>query len=344
MTYKTKILLTGASGTVGSNVLQQLAENQEIDLTVFDLKTSKAQKTFAPFAQKTHIIYGDITNFKSIEAACSDKDVVIHLAAIIPPASNENPTLAYKVNVEGTQNLVRGVEAKSPNAFFLYASSVAIYGDWVKNPYINVGDPIQPSEGDEYALTKMKAEQFIRDSQLDWSVFRLCAIMGIGNHKVSGLMFEMPLDTCIEIASPEDTARAFNHAATQSNKRNLLSKKIFNLGGGTNFRMIYKDFLALNFDIFGLGEVNFLPYVFAEKNSHCGYYQDGDDLEKILHFRRDSIDTYTQKLKKATPAFQRMATKLVKSIVKKQLLKKSEPYQAYQAKDATLLKRFFDSV
>lgn len=344
MTSKTNILLTGASGTVGSNILKQLVGNPQIDLTVFDLKTSKAQKIFAPFVEKVDVIYGDITQAKSVEAACADKDVVIHLAAIIPPASNENPTLAHKVNIEGTQNLVKGIEAHSPNAFFLYASSVAIYGDRVKDPYIKVGDPIQPSEGDDYAVTKMKAEKFIRNSKLDWSVFRLCAIMGVNNHKASGLMFEMPLDTCMEIASPEDTARAFNHAATQVDKRNLLSKKIFNLGGGANFRMIYKDFLALNFDIFGLGKVDFPPYAFAEKNSHCGYYQDGDELEKILHFRKDNIDTYTQKLKKATPGIQRMATKLVKGIVKKQLLKQSEPYHAYQNKDTTLLKRFFDSI
>lgn len=344
MTRKIKILLTGASGTVGSNLVQQLVKNPQIDLTIFDLKTSKAQKKLAPFAQKIHTFYGDITNPKSIAAACDDKDVVVHLAAMIPPASNENPALTHRVNVEGTQNLIEGLEAKSPNAFLLYSSSVAIYGDRVKEPYIKVGDPIQPSEGDDYAVTKMKAEQLIKDSQLDWSVFRLCAIMGVNNHKASGLMFEMPLATCMEIASPQDTARAFYQAATQPDKQALLSKKIFNLGGGEDFRMVYKDFLALNFDIFGLGNIDFPPYAFAEKNSHCGYYQDGDDLEALLHFRQDNLDTYIERLKNATPGVQRMLTKLVKGIVKKQLLKQSEPYQAYQEKDTVLCKRFFDSV
>lgn len=53
--------------------------------------------------------------------------------------------------------------------------------------------------------------------------------MGANNHKISGLMFHMPLDTPMEITTSEDTGGAFANAVTE---RTELSGRIFNLGGG----------------------------------------------------------------------------------------------------------------
>jgi nucleoside-diphosphate-sugar epimerase len=337
MKEKQKILLTGASGMVGFEVLRQLCKQiNRFDITVFDLKTSKSVKKLNRYNDRANIVYGDISNFKDVEEIGKNQDVVIHLAAIIPPLADEKPKLANKVNTVGTQNLVRALESASPSVFLLYSSSISVYGDRLKDPFIKVGDKIKPSDRDEYAITKIKAEKIIRQSKLDCSIFRLTAIMG--GHKVSKLMFHMPLDTAMEIATPEDTARAFVNAIDH---RGQLLNQTFNLGGGEACRIIYNEFLERSFKIFGLGKPDFPPKAFAERNFHCGYYADGDELENILHFRKDTIDSYFEKVKMTVPAWQKILTRIFRKQIKKKLLKQSEPYVAWLTQEIKNISHYF---
>lgn len=95
-----KILLTGASGTVGLEVLKQLCKiKDKYEVTVFDIKSGKTIKEFLPFKEESNIIYGNINNDNDLIKVCYDKDVVIHLAAIIPPLADDNPALSYQVFV-----------------------------------------------------------------------------------------------------------------------------------------------------------------------------------------------------------------------------------------------------
>jgi nucleoside-diphosphate-sugar epimerase len=337
MNTKAKVLLTGASGTVGYEILKQLHHQKDrYEITVFDVNTSRVRKKITKFANDINIIYGDISKNDDIAKACHDKDYVIHIAAVIPPLADDMPELAHSVNTIGTENLVRNIEKYSPKAFFVYSSSISVYGDRLKDPHIYINDPILPSLGDEYAKTKIAAEEIITTSKLEWSIFRLTAIMG--GHKISKLMFHMPLPTYMEICTPADTARAFVHAIENKEK---ISSKIFNLGGGESCRCTYLEFLDRSFKIFGLGEVNFPEKSFAEHNFHCGYYADGDDLEKILKFRRDSLESYFKNEEAKVSGIQRAVTSCIKGIVKNRLVKQSEPLEAYHKSHLELSKRFF---
>ena len=293
---KTKVLVTGGSGAVGTPLLQLLSLQDKYDVTVFDLANRKTRKAYLPYRDKIKVEYGDLTNVHQVESVCKNVDVVIHLGAIIPPMADENPDLAYRVNVEGTENLILSLERYSANAFFIYASSVSVYGDRLNNPQITTNDPLIPSYGDEYAKTKIEAEKLLMASSLNWSIFRLSAIFGINNLRVTGLMFHMPLGTPIEFTTPEDTARAFYHALE---KQEVLNRKVFNLGGGETCRISYQQFLSRSFAISGLGQLNFPEKAFADKNFHCGYYADGDELEELLSFRRDSVSSYFSKLEQS---------------------------------------------
>lgn len=336
MKRNTRILLTGASGAVGYEVLKQLHVSKKYDVTAFDIKTPESVKRLSCFSHDVEIIYGDISCENEIKAACIEKDVVIHLAAIIPPLADEQPELANTVNVTGTENLIQSLEKHSPHAFLFYSSSVSVYGDRVTDPNIRVSDPLIPSEGDEYAKTKIAAEKRIMDSQLNWSIFRLSAIMG--RHKLSKLMFHQPLNTSLEIATIEDAARAFVHAIE---KRTKLSGKIFNLGGGEKCRSSYEDFLKRSFKINGLGKLNFAPKSFADKNFHCGYYQDGGDLENILHFRKDTLDSYFMKEAEKIAPFRKFITSIFRRPIKFYLQKQSEPLKAFKTKDKKAIQHFF---
>ena len=131
MNSKINVLLTGASGTVGSDVLQQLAQLENINLTVFDQKAVKSKRIFATYKDHINVIYGDLTNEKDVATIPDKLDIVIHLAAIIPLLADVKPELTRKVNVIGTKTLLNRLEMNSPNAFFMYSSSISVYGDRV---------------------------------------------------------------------------------------------------------------------------------------------------------------------------------------------------------------------
>lgn len=333
---KKSVLLTGASGTVGLEVLKQLVETDKYSITAFDKKTKAAVKKLQKFKDKVELVHGDITVANDVEKIAKNKDVVIHLAAIIPPL-NDNPQLAAQVNTGGTKLLIAALEQRAPGAFLIYSSSISVYGDRLKTPFINVGDALVPSKGDEYAKTKIAAEALLQGSKLNYTIFRLAAIMG--GHKMSKLMFHQPLDTSLEIATPRDTARAFVKAIP---KQKQLSKKVFNLGGGKNCRTTYKDFLVRSFAIYGLGNFNLPPKAFAEKNFHCGFYADGDELDEILNFRRDSLADYFAAEKGNFPRIKKFGASLFRKPIKWYLLKQSEPYEALKTDDKELKALFYD--
>ena len=333
---KKNILLTGASGTVGFEALKQLIAKSNYNIIVFDKESKQAVEKFSSYKDQVEIIYGDIS-LESDLHSIKDIDYVIHLAAIIPPVADDFPELAKKVNLTGTQNLIKQLELYSPNAFFLYSSSISVYGDRIENPLINVGDILQPSPRDHYAETKILAEASIQNSKLDYTIFRLAAIMG--NHKISKLMFHQPLNTALEIATPRDTARAFVNGIE---KQAQLSKKIFNLGGGEMCRISYKGFLERSFKIFGLGQMNFPKHSFADKNFHCGYYEDGNALEQILHFRKDSLEDYFKMEEEKVSFGRKIATQLFNKPIKWFLLQKSEPYEVFKKQDKAELNHYFN--
>jgi len=336
MNSKIDVLLTGASGTVGSEVLQQLAQLKNINLTIFDQKSVKSKRIFALYKNHINVIYGDLTNEKDVATIPDKLDIVIHLAAIIPPLADEKPELTRKVNVIGTKTLLNRLEMNSPNVFFMYSSSISVYGDRVLNPFIRTTDILLPSLGDIYAQTKIESENLIKKSKLNWTIFRLAAIMK--NHKVSRLMFHMPLSTTLEICTPSDTARAF---ITGIYKKEELIGHVFNLGGGEKCCTSYEKFLEKSFQIFGLGTLNFPDLAFANQNFHCGYYEDGNKLEEILHFRSDTLKTYYDQTRKSIPLTTRILCFTFRGIIKKFLLIQSEPYNSVRKNNKSLMVQFF---
>jgi nucleoside-diphosphate-sugar epimerase len=279
----------------------------------------------------------DLTDRAGVDASVQGIDAAIHLAAIIPPLADHQPALAERVNVQGTQNLVEALQRHAPDAFFLYSSSVSVYGDRVKNPWIKVTDLLRPSEGDYYAVTKIKAEQIINSSNLRWSIFRLTGIFN-PRQKLDPLLFHMPLDTCIEMATTRDTGYALVEALEHID---TLQECTFNLGGGEKCRVTYRDLLQGCFAAAGLNDMDFPVEAFADHNFHCGYFLDSDELERILHFQRDSLDDYLAWYAQHVPPVRRWISGVLRRPIKRYLLRQSDPYRALQQHDRKLIRRFF---
>jgi len=338
MIQKKNILLTGAAGSVGIEACKELCNNTDkYNVRLFEIDTKANQKALKPYRKHAKIYWGDLRNISTLFECVNDADVIIHLAAVIPPLADKNTELAYQVNTKGTENLIKAAKLFAPDAFFLYASSISVYGDRVKTPFINVGDELKPSLGDYYAETKIMAEELIQDSGLKWSIFRLAAIFG-PKTKMDPLFFHMPLNTSLEIATTRDTGYAFIKAI---GKLDEINSSIFNLSGGETCRINYKTFIDRSFKINGLGKLDLPENAFAHINFHCGYYADASKLNDILHFQNDSIEDYFVIMKKHVSLLSKIITTVFSNKIKNYLLRKSDPYNALKAKNKELINRFF---
>jgi len=135
-----KIFLTGGSGTLGTELI----------------KISKAYNVdFIAPASK----YCDITNPYQIHdhIKASNCDVVVHSAAITDVKATENdPSLAWEVNVLGTINILKSCKDLGKKLVFISTDYVF---DGEKGNY-TIDDPINPLSN--YAKTKAAAELLVR--------------------------------------------------------------------------------------------------------------------------------------------------------------------------------------
>lgn len=117
-----KVLVTGATGFLGSNLAAALAE-QGHEVRVLRRKTSRLT---ALEGVRFDSVIGDIMEPGSVEAAVTGCDLVFHTAAISQYWLNDRAT-TYRVNVEGTRNVVNAAR-KAGVQRLVHTSSVAALG------------------------------------------------------------------------------------------------------------------------------------------------------------------------------------------------------------------------
>ena len=156
-----KVLVTGAFGNVGTGMLHELLKRDH-EVRVFEKDTQKNRQIARRYKRKVEIRFGDILNIRDIDEAVRGMEVVVHLAAVIPPLADRNPELARYVNVGGTENIIRAMRQTAPGSKLVYTSSIAVYGDRVDSPYIGEGDIPRPNKEDHYAHQKLRCEGLVR--------------------------------------------------------------------------------------------------------------------------------------------------------------------------------------
>lgn len=322
---KKKILLTGASGNCGFSTFKELLKKiDNYDIRIFSRPSRKNEKLFNPYKDKIEIIWGDLLNKEDVDKAVKDQEIIIHLAALIPPIADHQPELAEDTNVGGTAKILDTMKREDGNPKIIYTSSISVYGDRIKNPWIKVSDPLTPSKGDRYSVTKIKCENLIQDSGLEWSIFRLSAIVPPNKLKMDPIMFHMPLDTSLETCDTKDVGLALVNAIDCDD----IWGKIFNLGGGEKCRTSYREFMNNMMDIFGLGK-NWIPEeAFNKSNFHCGFYED-NRLQNLLHYQNHSLEDFYAYFKKWF-GFKRKLIYLVRPIARSFVLRKSEAYKEFK--------------
>lgn len=119
-----KVLITGATGLVGSAVARRfLSEGYAVYALV---RENSDRSLLADLEGKIHWVAGDILDIPSLEEAVKGMDFVIHTAAIVSFVPRDRDTM-YKINVEGTANLVN-VCLKKDIKKLCHISSIAAIG------------------------------------------------------------------------------------------------------------------------------------------------------------------------------------------------------------------------
>lgn len=140
MAHPRRILVTGAAGFVGGHLLPALA-------SAFP-ETELLTRAF------------DVTEPEAVHAAVAAHrpDAVVHLAAIAAPREATNdPTRAWRVNLDGTLNLARALLRHAPGATLLFAGSADCYGaSFRPGQPLDETAPLAPQN--TYAATKAAAD------------------------------------------------------------------------------------------------------------------------------------------------------------------------------------------
>ncbi|OBQ54099.1 SDR family oxidoreductase [Tamlana sp. s12] len=152
------VLVTGGAGFIGSNLCENLLNNN-ISVVCLDNFSTGKLKNIQPFLNnsKFTLIEGDIRNLEDCHKACENVDYVLHEAALgSVPRSINDPITTNDVNVSGFLNmLVAARDAKVKR--FVYAASSSTYGDHEALPKVEdvIGKPLSP-----YAITKYVNELY----------------------------------------------------------------------------------------------------------------------------------------------------------------------------------------
>lgn len=164
MVLQSRIFFTGITGLLGGYFLK----NRDLDYEIIGITKTNLQKNKA-------FVSLDITNKISLIDFTKEKnpDIIIHAASLGNVDYCEtHPDEAYKVNVEGTKNIIEA--AKEVNARLIFMSSNAIY-DGVGYPF---DEKSKPNPIDVYGRTKVEGENIIKKSNLDYAILRLMTMYG----------------------------------------------------------------------------------------------------------------------------------------------------------------------
>ena len=156
-----RVAVTGGSGCLGQPLVEKLVTGGACP----KLLTLPNDPSTTSVDKKVKIITGDINSPDALDKLCMDCDVVFHLAGKVHsvPGTKEEEEEFFRVNVEGTRNLLEAAKKNRVKRVVFY-STVGVYG----NDSDFHGDEFSPCRPSSvYAESKFQAEQLVLNSSND---------------------------------------------------------------------------------------------------------------------------------------------------------------------------------
>jgi UDP-glucose 4-epimerase len=187
-----RVLVTGSSGYLGSQVVAALAAREDVAVVGLDVRAPQ---------RRLEGVACEVADIRAPEVdAIVERhrpQVVVHLASIVTPGMKSDREFEYSVDVEGTRNLLEACVRHRVRRVIV-SSSGAAYGYHADNPpWLTEADPVRGNRSFAYSWHKrlveeMLADYRVRQPQLEQIVFRIGTILGATVKNQITDLFEKP--------------------------------------------------------------------------------------------------------------------------------------------------------
>lgn len=174
-TPEMKILITGASGFIGSFIVEE-ALNRGFE-TWAAVRKSSSRKYLQD--ERINFIELDFSSEERLKEQLRNHqfDYIIHAAGVTKCIDKQD---FFRMNTEGTKNLARAVmELQMPVKRFVYLSSLSIFGAIrEQQPYEDIRETDTPQPNTAYGESKLQAEHFLETTGLPYVILRPTGVYG----------------------------------------------------------------------------------------------------------------------------------------------------------------------
>ncbi len=267
-----------------------------------DLQNDKTTVVADELATQSHggtlvVAYANLLDADTI-AECVGRHqpaAIVHLAAMLAPASYRNPLLARKINVDGTHNLVAAARALPEQPLFVDASSASVYGSRNRHTHpqrITADTPVNPI--DQYGEDKVLAEDVVRASGLPYTVLRLGGVISTDvkanfSSDYLVLMRATPRDNQLHTVDARDVALAFANAV---DRRDAVNGKTLLIGGDDTHLHAFRDVEDGMMEAVGVGRLGPSASLPGDPDDERGWgftgFFDTNEAQELLDFQEHS--------------------------------------------------------
>ena len=230
-----KVVITGGAGFLGRKLARRLLQQGAIagpdgkleritELLLFDVGEATGPGLDDP---RVIAVAGDIANYATVQSIVQNAATVFHFAAVVSAGAEADFDLGYRVNLNGTRNVLEACRALGTNPRVVFTSSLAAFGGELP-PAVTDDTPLTPqtSYGAQKSIGEFLVRDYTRKGFLRGTAVRLptiCVRTGLPNKAAStwassvvrepltGIDVVCPVtpETIMVVLSPRKTVDAF---------------------------------------------------------------------------------------------------------------------------------------